>query len=168
MAGRKKTEPKPVARHTGTRAAIYTLALIVAAIAIIAISSAIVPRIGQYVRGGEFGAPAPQPAGQQEFPFIGAAVELEDYALLRLGLSVLNVALAMYLIYVYVKDYFTLKSSFTLGIIAVLFSFLMYALSTVQPIYRFFGDPVSPSIFSFVPMLFSALGLLIFAKLGNE
>ncbi len=165
MAGRKKTEPRPIARSTGARAALYTLGLIVAAIAIIAVSSALVPHVGQFVRERPGQALAP---GEQEFPFIGMAIELEDYALLRLGLSLLNVALVMYLLYVYVSDYLTLKSGFTLGIIAVLFSFLMYALSTLQPLARLFWGFGGPSIFSFVPMLFSAVGLLIFAKLGNE
>ena len=165
MAGRKKTEQKPAAKNIGLKAALYTLGLIVAAIAIIAISSAIVPRVGGFMHD----RPAPVISGeQQEFPFIGMAIELEDYALLRLGLSLLNVALVMYLLYVYVSDYLTLKSGFTLGIIAVLFSFLMYALSTLQPLSRLFGGFGGPSIFSFVPMLFSAIGLLIFAKLGNE
>ncbi|MEM3399721.1 MAG: hypothetical protein QXP42_02730, partial [Candidatus Micrarchaeia archaeon] len=88
--------------------------------------------------------------------------------LLRLLLATLNVILVICLLYIYVRDYIRLRSNFTLGLIAFLFSFLLYAISTIPLIHIILGPYVGPSIFSFIPLLFSAIGLIIFAKVSNE
>lgn len=171
MAANKKTMQKNGKKNgkggMALLAAAYTFALIVAAIAIIAVSSMLLPGIGRFARegpghfgGGQGAMMAPPP--EQEIAF------LEENFALRAGLSILNVALAVYLLYIYVKDYFTLKTSFTLGIIAVLFSFLLYALTSSPLLRILLGQYGIASSLSFVPMLFSAIGLIIFAKLGSE
>ena len=164
MAGNKKTEKKGFAkiRQGSGTAALYTLALMAAAVGIIALSSLLLPGIGRAARGedmmGRFNPPAPE----TEIAF------LESNLSLRFGLSALNVIIVIYLLYVYVKDYLVLKTNFTLGIIAVLFSFLLYAFSA-SPLLRLVLGPYGiASGLSFVPMFFSAIGLLIFAKLGSE
>ncbi|MFH1470453.1 MAG: hypothetical protein ABIF01_01785, partial [Candidatus Micrarchaeota archaeon] len=73
-----------------------------------------------------------------------------------------------YLLYIHLKDYLAIRSGFTLGLVAFLFSFLLYALSSLPVIHVFFGRFGMASVFSFIPMLFSAIGLLVFAKLSNE
>lgn len=163
MAGKRKNEKKR-GNTLWMRAALWTAALMVAAYGVIILSSLIMPAVGEFARfrPREFGPEMME----QPAPFLGISLDVADYFLLRLALSLLNVLLAMYLIYVHVKDYLLLRSGFTLGIIAFLFSFLMYALSTLPLQYRFLGP--MPPVFSFVPMLFSAIGLLIFAKLSND
>jgi hypothetical protein len=93
---------------------------------------------------------------------------LEENLALRFGLSALNIVLAVYLLFIYVKDYLSLRTSFTLGIIAMLFSFLLYALTSSPLMRAVIGPWGIASTLSFVPMLFSAIGLVIFTKLGNE
>ena len=93
---------------------------------------------------------------------------LQNNISITLALSTVNVLLAIYLLYAYVKNYLGIKSSFTLGIVAFLFSFLLYALSSFPLIHMLLGPYGIASRLSFVPMLFSAIGLLIFAKLGSE
>jgi len=152
--------------ETDGRAAVYTAALIIAAFIVIIVSSFLLPSV-QFVgireaegrpNLGPFGAVA----DSQTF------IDLNSYFTLRLALSITNMLLVVYLLFVYVRNYLILKSSFTLGIVAFLFSFLMYALSSIPLVHMLFGPFRTAEIFSFVPMLFSAIGLIIFAKLSNE
>ena len=55
-----------------------------------------------------------------------------------------------------------------MGLVAFLFSFLMYAVANVPLLHLLLGSYGMAAMISFVPMLFSAIGLLIFAKLSNE
>jgi hypothetical protein len=146
-------------------AALYTTALIVLAFGVIIISSFLLPSI--------------QAIGMREsegrMNFINANVtkspefaDLNSYFTLRLVLSIFNMLLVVYLLFVYVRSYLLLKSNFTLGIIAFLFSFLLYALSSVPIVHGFFSPFGIGGVFSFVPMLFSAIGLLILAKVESE
>ena len=172
MAGKGKTEKRNGKENLNALAALYTAALIVAALAIFVLPSFLVPMPS--AMSPDFGAeqhitpssPPPEPSGQS-VSFLGMSIDMQDYFLMRLLLSVLNVALVVYLVFVYVKDYLKLRTAFTLGIVAFLFSFLLYALSTI-PLHNLLGHYSIANIFSFVPMLFSALGLLIFAKISNE
>jgi hypothetical protein len=143
----------------GNKAVLYTLALIALALAVIMVSSLFIP---QMVRVRE--APPdvePSPEG------IFAGIHDTGFAL-RILLSVVNIAIILYLLYVHVKDYLALRSNFTLGLVAFLFSFLLYALSTLPVLHVFLGRFGTGGMFSFIPLLFSAIGLLVFAKLSSE
>ncbi|MFA6214678.1 MAG: hypothetical protein WC717_05375 [Candidatus Micrarchaeia archaeon] len=144
------------------RAMLYTALLIAAALAIIAASSYLIPSFGPGARGGMMGGRIGAPPPEE----IGAAIE--NLYTLRFALSTLNVLIVLYLLFVHVRDYLRLKSSFTLGIVAFLFSFLLYAISTVPIMHLLLGPYGVAAMISFVPMLFSAIGLLIFAKLSSE
>ena len=158
-----KTGPNPQkAKASRLTAAVYTLILIAAAIGIIMISSILIPDIGRAARGGDMMGRFEPPAPEMEIAF------LEDNMALRFGISALNVILVVYLLYIYIKDYLALKTNFTLGIVAVLFSFLLYALTSFPLVRLSLGPLGIAGELSFVPMFFSAIGLLIFAKLGNE
>jgi len=169
MAGKrndaKLKNSKSGKKNVSAQAALWTLALIALAVAIIVVSSLLLPGIGSAMRGGpgHFGERGEMPqAPERDIAFI------EENFALRAGLSALNVMLAIYLLYIYVKDYLALRSSFTLGIVAVLFSFFLYALTSSPMLRLVMGQYGIASTLSFVPMFFSAIGLLIFAKLGNE
>jgi hypothetical protein len=141
-------------------AVLYTVALIAGAIGLIVVSSILLPGLGRAMR-----PPGPEQAG---LPPSGDLAPFENNLYLTLSLSLLNVALAIYILYVYVKDYLSLRSSFTLGMVAFLFSFLLYALSSSPMMHMVFGPYGIASKLSFVPMLFSAICLIIFTKLSNE
>jgi len=166
MASRGKNEMKKPAkngeRKNGKLALLWTVALILGALLIMVGSAALLPGVGRFIPdsdvqrgiGGFVGASPPQEG-------------IGEYLALRFALSTLNIVLVLYLLYVYVKDYLRLRSNFTLGLVAFLFSFLLYAISST-PLFYMLSMRSFASTFSFVPMLFSALGLLIFAKLSNE
>ena len=146
----------------GAQAIFYTAGLIVAALAIIVASSWLIPSFGPGTRGGMmgggFGAPPPEEIGNA----------IENLFALRFVFSLFNVIIVIYLLYIHIKDYLRLKSTFTLGLIAFLASFLMYAIATVPLLHPLLGSYGRAAMISFVPMMFSAIGLLIFAKLSNE
>jgi hypothetical protein len=158
MEEKKKNEAKP-AKNVGAKAAIYTAALIAVAIGLIAVSSLLLPGIGRAIR-----PPAHEPA---ELP-PGDLAPFEENFLLPVFISLLNVCLAVYILFVYVKDYLSIRSNFTLGMVAFLFSFLLYALSSSPLLHMLLGPYGIAGKLSFVPMLFSAICLMIFAKLSSE
>ncbi len=147
------------AMNKGALAALYTVLLIGGAIGLIMVSSMILPGIGRVIR------PGPGPGGA---PPESDLAPFQDNLYLPLSLSLLNVALAVYILYIYVKDYLSIKSSFTLGMVVFLFSFLLYTLSSSPLLYMVLGPYGVAGELSFVPMLFSTICLLIFAKLSNE
>lgn len=146
-------------------ATLYTTALIILAFTVIIISSFLLPGI-QVVGMRE--SEGRMDLGRAEMKDNPAFADLNSYFTLRLVLSVFNMLLVVYILFVYVRNYLLLKSNFTLGIIAFLFSFLLYALSSIPFVHGLFGPFGIAGVFSFVPMLFSAIGLIIFAKLSNE
>ena len=170
MAGRKKSDvkktPSGSAKNLAAKAALYTLGLIVAAVAVMALSSLAVPGFGDFIRGRPPGFGGMM--GGDTFRVAGMTLDAEDYFLLRTGLSALNLVLVVYLVFVYAMEYLELKSNFTLGRLAFLFSFLMYSLSSLPLLLELLGPYGAAGGLSFVPMAFSAIGLLIFAKLSNE
>lgn len=146
----KRKEENEKNRSLIVKSITYTLFLLFAALAIIMISSLLVSRpFGFTVR---------------EF---GRTTQIDNTFILGVVLSSINVLLVLYLIYIYVKDYLQLKTDFTLGLLAFLFSFLLYSLSTL-PLHGFGIDEGMESFASFLPLMFSALGLLIFVKISRE
>ena len=156
-----KNDKTSASRSAGL-AMLYTAALVVAALAIIAASSFLVPNFGPGMRGGMmgagFGAPPPEEVGRA----------LDSFTDMRSALAIFNIIIVIYLLYIHIKDYLRIRSSFTLGLVAFLASFLMYAISTLPEMHLLLGSYGRAAMISFVPMMFSAIGLLIFAKLSNE
>jgi hypothetical protein len=146
-------------------ATLYTTALIVLAFAVIIISSFLLPGIqavGMRESEGRINLGSENVTNRPVF------ADLNSYFTLRLVLSIFNTLLVVYLLFLYVRNYLILRSGFSLGIVAFLFSFLLYALSEIPLVHGIFGPFGIAGVFSFVPMLFSAIGLIIFAKLGSE
>ena len=154
-------EKKNAGKSSGL-AMLYTFGLVVAALAIIAASSFLVPNFGPGTRigmmGAGFGAPPPEEVGRA----------LDSFTDMRSALAIFNIIIVIYLLYIHIKDYLRIRSSFTLGLVAFLASFLMYAISTLPEMHLLLGSYGRAAMISFVPMMFSAIGLLIFAKLSNE
>lgn len=145
------------------KALTFTALLLVAAFAVILLSSFFIPQININDRpSGVFA-----PLGRPEMAPV-AQDELSGYFTVRLVLSGANLLLAIYLLFTYVKDYLRYRTNFELGLIAFLFSFMLYALSSFPLVHNLFGFGGIGGVFSFIPLLFSAIGLIIFVKLSNE
>ena len=151
--------------NTDNLATLYTTALIILAFAVIIISSFLLPGIqavGMRESEGRINLGSANVTNSHVF------ADLNSYFTIRLILSIFNTLLVVYLLFLYVRNYLILRSGFSLGIVAFLFSFLLYALSEIPLVHGIFGPFGIAGVFSFVPMLFSAIGLIIFAKLGSE
>lgn len=168
MAGTKKakSDQKKGRNNFTGRALLLTFALIAAALGIMVFSAWLLPSFDPVLKepgpGGFFGGGRPAPPGD-DLP-----TDVANYFTLRLALSLVNVAAIAYLLFIHVRDYLRLRSSFTLGLIAFLFSFFLYAISTLPLMHMVLGPYGRSSMLSYVPMFFSAIGLLIFAKLSSE
>src|SRR3989339_158838 len=68
-------------------------------------------------------------------------------------LSLFMLILSIYLIFTYLKDYLELKSPFTLGILLMIISFMLFALSSMPFIHNFFGVLGRPGLFSIIPYI---------------
>ncbi len=145
-----KNKSKKRAEDIEIESIVYTLLLFIIGLSIIIISSLLIPHHFNYV--------------QNEYP----ATNIDNSLFLfTVALSVVNITLVLYLIYIYIKDYLILKTNFTLGLLAFLFSFLLYSLSTL-PFHGLGIEEGFETFASVLPMLFSAIGLLIFLKIGSE
>jgi hypothetical protein len=155
MQGKKGNRPE----QFDAKPALYTIALIAAALGLIVVSSLLLPGIGRAFRGPESLEHAPPPGDVSMF---------ENNFALSLFFSLLNVGLAIYILFIYVKDYLAVRSSFTLGMVVFVFSFLLYAISSLPLVHMVLGPYGAASRLSVVPMVFSAICLAIFAKLSSE
>ncbi|MFH1106487.1 MAG: hypothetical protein V1787_01180 [Candidatus Micrarchaeota archaeon] len=130
------------------KALVYTAAALVLALLLLYFSSQMIPRRGMMVLW--------------EYA--------RDYFTFQLLLSSVNIALILYLFYIYAKDYLELRSNFTVGLMLSLASMLLYALTSSPFVHAWFGGPMGmgPGLFNLIPMAFSTLALVVLAKISAE
>ncbi len=88
---------------------------------------------------------------------------------LKTVISFINVALIIPLFIIYAGIYRELKSSFTLGLIAVIFALLMYAVTSNPLIVSLLGGHVENiGLFQVVPDLCTTAALIILVKISLE
>ncbi|MGV8176214.1 MAG: hypothetical protein ACP5NX_00215 [Candidatus Bilamarchaeaceae archaeon] len=104
------------------------------------------------------------------FSFRGHESMLDMGAMFMIGnlLSFAMFVLSIYLTFTYLKDYLELKSSFTLGIILAVVSFMMFALTSMPAFHMLLGVYGRPGPFNFVPYLFATISLGILAWLSSK
>ena len=80
--------------------------------------------------------------------------------------SVVILILSLYLTYIYLKDYLILRSPFTLAVLAAVFAFMVYAITSSPLVQLFFGVRDSLGLFAVLPPVFItiALGALAWAS----
>lgn len=93
-----------------------------------------------------------------------------DIFIFKSALSLSVFGLSLFLTYIYLKDYLELRSRFTLGILFAVISFMMYALTSIPILHRFFGiHPINTlGMFDIIPLLFSAIALAILAWVSSK
>lgn len=95
-----------------------------------------------------------------------AAMVMGQIFVIHTTLSFAMLLLSFYLSFIYLKDYFQLKSKFTLGLLAAVFSFMMFALTANPLIHVILGVYGGKGIFSLIPYLFAtiSLGILVWVS----
>lgn len=85
------------------------------------------------------------------------------YLLLSALLTLAVLGMSVYLIYLYLQDYLRIRTTFTLGLLLVAASFMMYGLTSNPLLHSLFGLGPNAGIFGIIPSAFMvvALGLLL-------
>jgi len=92
-------------------------------------------------------------------------------AIIFTGINLLSISmffLSTYLIFIYLRDYLELKSSFTLGVIFALIAFMLFSITSTPLIHDFLGVYGRPGPFSFVPYIFATIALIILTWLSSK
>ena len=95
--------------------------------------------------------PPPQPTESSRF-----------FILLKTVVSFVNVALISFLLVAYIGMYRKMKTQFTLGLILVMVSFLLYALTSnplLQMSFGFYAIALGP--FAMIPDMFTTFALIV-------
>ena len=105
--------------------------------------------------------PPPQPAKQT--PPQQPGVQLKTV------ISFINIALIIPLFIIYAGIYRELKSSFTLGLMAVIFALLMYAVTSNPLIVSLLGGHLENiGLFQVIPDLCTTVALIVLVKISLE
>ena len=83
-------------------------------------------------------------------------------------LSTAILLLSVYLIFIYLKDYLELRSGFTLGVLAAVVSFMLFAISSNPILQSYLGLYGGPSLFSLIPYFFAAISLGVLAWVSSK
>ena len=95
-------------------------------------------------------------------------VDYRGYIVVKSAINMINLTISVILIFLYVNIFRKIKSDFTLGLIIVMFAFLIYAI-TANPlfysIFGYWGFGMGP--FQMIPDIFTtiALGVLLYLSL---
>jgi tellurite resistance protein TehA-like permease len=109
------------------------------------------------VAGQQPGQPTPQPAGREEAKQLKTAI------------SIINLGLIIPLFIIYAGIYRRMRSSFTLGLIAVIFALGMYAITSNPLIIGILGGRIGDiGLFQIIPDLCATAALVILVRISLE
>ena len=112
--------------------------------------------------------PPQQPgAGQAQQPLQSAGVEESRH--LKTAISFINIGLIIPLFVIYTGIYRKMRSSFTLGLIAVIFALGMYAVTSSPLIVSLLGGRAGDiGLFQIIPDLCTTVALIILIRISLE
>jgi len=95
-------------------------------------------------------------------------MDFRGYLVVKSAITLVNVTISIILIGIYVKLYRKIKSDFTLGLLIVMFAFLVYGITSnplFYTIFGYWGFGLGP--FQMMPDIFAtlALGVLLYLSL---
>ena len=92
----------------------------------------------------------------------------ESQFLLMNSVSTVMFLISIYLVFIYMKDYIELRSSFTLGILLAVVSFMLFAISSNPLLHMMLGVFGKQGIFELIPMVFATMSLGILAWVSSK
>ncbi|MEM3555523.1 MAG: hypothetical protein QXF56_02300 [Candidatus Micrarchaeia archaeon] len=107
-------------------------------------------------------------AANSIFPFRRQSVDENIFFLFGNFFSLATFVLSLYLTFIYLKDYLELRSRFTLGVLLVIISLMMFALTSNPFIHVIFAVYGIRGIFPMVPYLFATIALAILAWISSS
>ena len=147
------------------------LAWIVLVTVIVFVLAAMAVPVLQKSQQGGVQAPPLQPAGGQQQPNQQPqkTAGQEEAKQLKTAVSIINLALIIPLFIIYAGIYRKMKSSFTLGLLAVIFALGMYALTSNPLITGLLGGRTGDiGLFQIIPDLCATAALLVLVRISLE
>jgi tellurite resistance protein TehA-like permease len=93
----------------------------------------------------------------------------EESKQLKTAISVINIGLIIPLFFIYAGIYWRMRSSFTLGLLAVIFALGMYAVTSNPLIIGLLGGrTVDIGLFQIIPDLCTTVALIILIRISLE
>jgi hypothetical protein len=96
-----------------------------------------------------------------------ARAHFDEYIIIKSAVTLINIVISLILIAMYVRIYREVKSDFTLGLIVVMSSLLLYAVTSnplVQYIFTYRGFGMGP--FILIPDIFTTIALSVLLYLS--
>lgn len=93
---------------------------------------------------------------------------MQNYAVVKGVISILTLALSMYLTFIYLKVYLEVKSKFALGILVSVFAFTLFALVSNPFIHLFIQLGRGSMFLSIIPMIFATIGMATLAWVSSK
>ncbi|MFH1393857.1 MAG: hypothetical protein ABII71_05015 [Candidatus Micrarchaeota archaeon] len=84
------------------------------------------------------------------------------------ALSFFMLALSVFLLFTYMRDYLMLRSRFTLGLLLAIFSFMLFAVAANPLLHKFLGIYGSGGLFTLVPYFFASISLAILVWVSSK
>jgi hypothetical protein len=103
------------------------------------------------------------------FPFRRQPLDENRFFIMGNFFSLATFLLSLYLTFIYLKDYLELRSRFTLGVLLVIISLMMFALTSspfIHMLFAVYGLRVMLSMV--VPYLFATVALAILAWISSS
>ncbi|MHA1637830.1 MAG: hypothetical protein ACTSUB_07425 [Candidatus Thorarchaeota archaeon] len=126
-------------------------------IPILTIIGALAAVVGLYL-GGIY---LPRPDAPLPIPPINPE-DARLFTLIKTMISFVNTALIAFLLAMYISIYRKMKTEFTLGLILVMFAFLLYALTSnplLHMLFGFYTGTLGP--FTMIPDIFTSFALVV-------
>jgi hypothetical protein len=146
---KEKAEKKEIKNNYDLKAAGFTLLIVTLCIGIFFLADMLTP-----FRGLE---------NREDMRVI-----MDSYMYIDMALSTIMLIISIYLIFVYLKDYLELRSSFTFGVLLAVISFMLFAISANPILHMLFGVFGRPGLFSIIPPLFATVSLAILAWVSSK
>lgn len=93
---------------------------------------------------------------------------VDNYMMFGNIITLSMLLLSVYLIFIYLKDYLELKSSFTLGVLLAVISFMLFAVTSNPMFHQFLGIYGKTGVFMLVPYIFATISLAILAWISSK
>ena len=94
-------------------------------------------------------------------------IDHKAYMVVKSTVTMINMTISIILIFIYVKIYREIKSDFTLGLLIVMFAFLVYAITSnplFYSIFGYWGFGMGP--FQMIPDIFGTIALSVLLYLS--
>jgi tellurite resistance protein TehA-like permease len=142
--------------------------IILISVILLVLVSLTIPIIIKMPHAGPGQNPPQQPgAGQAQQPLQSAGVEESRH--LKTAISFINIGLIIPLFVIYTGIYRRMRSSFTLGLIAVIFALGMYAVTSCPLIVSLLGGRAGDiGLFQIIPDLCTTVALIILIRISLE